>query len=189
MKLQRIAVLCLALTFSWPASAQDNSQVALQRAQAMLRQINTQKTALEAQVKQLEQKLAASQSDLKAAQDKARQRESKFKGAISDWKEEYSNLRDKFMALAQQMRETIAARDELSFKLEATTKDYQQCFANNHDLVALNEELLASYKDKGVWAALSQREPVTGLGKVKMENMVQTYRHSISDLDLSLNHQ
>lgn len=189
MVIRQLIIVFILVVLSWPTCAQDNTQVALQRAQAMLRKISGQKAALEAQVQQLQQQVEIAQSDLEAQKNKSERKENKFKGAISEWKEEYGILREKFLELAGDMRKTVTERDELSEKIQVATRNFLQCYSNNGELVRINEKLLTSYEKKGIWASLSQREPVTGLGKVEMENLLQTYRHDINDMDLSMNHQ
>lgn len=179
-----LAVVLIASSY---VSAQDNSQAALTRAQGMLRQISSQKAALEAQVAQLQLELDAARSELESQKKKADKKEGKYKGAISEWKQEYSSLKEKFYQTIESLRQTANERDDLSVKLAATTQNFETCFEDNHQLVKLNRELLGEYQDKGFWAALSAREPVTGFGKVKQENLLQTYSHALDDLDLGMN--
>ena len=51
-----------------------------------------------------------------------------------------------------------------------------ECSSKNDRLVLLNAELLESWRGKGVFDALRQREPVLGLGAVQMFNRAQDYR-------------
>jgi hypothetical protein len=39
-----------------------------------------------------------------------------------------------------------------------------------------SQELARRYENKGVWTAMRQKEPVTGIGGVGMENLLQEYR-------------
>ena len=50
------------------------------------------------------------------------------------------------------------------------------CEAKNLKLYGYAEEVLQRYQHKGVWAALSQQEPVFGLKQVDIENVVQEYQ-------------
>jgi hypothetical protein len=38
------------------------------------------------------------------------------------------------------------------------------------------EAMLDKYRNKGVWASLSQKDPVLGLKNVEVENVVQEYQ-------------
>lgn len=187
MRVTGLVAIVMLLVSAVPAIAQDNTQAALNRAQGMLRQISSQKAALEAQVAQLQQELEAAQQELALQQKKSEKRENKFKGAISEWKGEYTALKEKFYQVADALRTTTGERDELAGKLAATTENFETCYQDNQELVKLNRELLGEYKEKGLWAALSQREPVTGFGKVEQENLLQTYSHALDDLDLGMN--
>lgn len=52
----------------------------------------------------------------------------------------------------------------------------------NMKLYSLNVELLDRYKKKGVWDAMLQQEPVTGLKDVRMQALVQEYRDKLDQL-------
>lgn len=51
----------------------------------------------------------------------------------------------------------------------------------NLDLYRLNVELLEAWHRKGPLTALLQREPVTGIGNVALENVLQEYRHKLDE--------
>ena len=40
-------------------------------------------------------------------------------------------------------------------------------------------EVLDKYKNKGIWDAFMQQEPVTGLNEVEVENIIEEYRHRL----------
>lgn len=180
-------LLIVSLLATTPAIAQDNAQAALARAQGMLRQISAQKAALESQVAQLQQELEAANAELRLQQKNSETRESKYKGAISEWKQEFTALKEKYYETVDVLRATLQERDEVTTQLTATTRNFQTCYNDNQQLVELNKDLLGKYRDKGFWAALSEKEPVTGFGKVEKENLLQAYTHNIDDLDLGMN--
>lgn len=181
-----VVTLLLAVPMA-SVQAQDNSQMALARAQAMLRQVSGEKAALEARIAQLTQELESARNDLLVQTDKAKRREEKLLSTLDEWKMQYQVQRDKLQQTTVSLRSTAVEREAFSSKLSVQVENYKTCYQHNHDLVALNQELLLLYKDKGAWATLKQSEPVTGFGKVEIENLVQTYQHQIEDHDLNLN--
>lgn len=180
-------LLIVSLLATMPVIAQDNAQAALARAQGMLRQISAQKAALESQVAQLQQELESANAELELQMKKSEKKESKYKGAISEWKQEFTALKEKYYETVDVLRTTLLERDDVTDQLTATTQNYDTCFTDNRQLVELNKELLGMYRDKGFWATLSEKEPVTGFGKVEKENLLQAYSHNIDDLDLGMN--
>jgi hypothetical protein len=54
------------------------------------------------------------------------------------------------------------------------------CEDKNLKLYGYADEVLGLYKNKGVWAALSQKEPVLGLKEVDVENVVQEYQQKFA---------
>jgi hypothetical protein len=56
------------------------------------------------------------------------------------------------------------------------------CRENNTQLRTINQELLDRHHDRGLFDALAEAEPFTGLGQVRLENVVEEYRYRIDDL-------
>lgn len=135
----------------------------------------------------LQESLAAANNELEEQSQKAKQREQKYKATIEQWKTQYGGLRDRLVQTADTLRATSNEQQQTSEKLTAVTENFKTCYTDNHELVSINEKLLAAYNNKGVWSALKQAEPVTGFGKVDTENLLQKYRHAIEDRDLSSN--
>jgi DNA repair ATPase RecN len=57
----------------------------------------------------------------------------------------------------------------------------KSCTAKNHDLVQISQQVLDRYRDKGVFASLVASEPLTGLAKVRYENLAQEFAGKIAD--------
>jgi hypothetical protein len=65
-------------------------------------------------------------------------------------------------------------------ELEKSKAVGTSCEAKNLQLFEYSQELLQRYQKKGVWASLSQKDPVFGLKEVSMENVVQEYREKLN---------
>lgn len=138
-----------------PASADQADPKALAKAQHMLRQISSERDALQAEISQLKTELEG----LKAKKTNSDGALVKTKEALREIQE---NL-DKTLA-EKQMLETSAAE---------RGRQLEQCTIKNTKLYELNGELLQRYAKKGVMDAVAKREPFTGLKKVEMENLLQ----------------
>jgi DNA repair exonuclease SbcCD ATPase subunit len=81
--------------------------------------------------------------------------------------------------LAEALKQ-LAARDtqvkEISQALDQSKTANNSCEAKNVTLYGYAEEVLQRYKKKGVWASLSQKDPMFGLKEVDVENVVQEYQ-------------
>jgi chromosome segregation ATPase len=79
-------------------------------------------------------------------------------------------------------RELMLSVQEVSLKAE--TAERQRCEANNLALYGYGRELLSAYREKGVFSAIAQRDPVLNLGSVKIENVLEEYRDKLDEKKL-----
>lgn len=165
------------------ANAQRN---AMAKAQFMLRQAATEKAeaqqqvdALKQQVDKLTRELAATQSDAGANKQKM---QAGFNDTIELWKQRDAKVGEQLAALRVQLKEQTEQRAAVEDKLQIQNNNFAVCYGNNKQLLDLNRELLARYEDKGMFDALRQKEPFTGVAKVEVENLVQDYRYKLDDL-------
>jgi hypothetical protein len=74
----------------------------------------------------------------------------------------------------------LAARDaelaQVKQGLEISKTATASCENKNIKLYSYAQDALQAYRKKGVWAALSQKEPVFGLKDVDVQNVVQEYQ-------------
>ncbi len=59
--------------------------------------------------------------------------------------------------------------------------EIRACEAKNLKLYEYNLELLGRYEGKGILEVIKQREPLTGLKGVEMENLLEEYRDKLDD--------
>ena len=188
--MKKAGFLIFVMTYSListPAFSQDPSQKALARAQYMLKQVSAEKAQLQGQLADAQDEVEQLKKELEAQLSSAKKKEKKLKGAIGNWKEEYEKLKQRFLATSDQLRATTQEKDNYVQRYTQRTENYEVCYNHNNQLVGVNMELVQKFDAKGAWDALIQREPVTGLGKVEIENLVQKYTHQIEDLSLGLN--
>jgi hypothetical protein len=90
-------------------------------------------------------------------------------------------------AMTQKQAETAALVTKRDAELKDANAAIEQnknntlaCEARNEKLYQYDQALLERYQNKGVWAALIQREPFVGAEKVEIEKTVQQYREKLA---------
>jgi len=52
-------------------------------------------------------------------------------------------------------------------------------------LHAVYLDVLTKYKEKSVWQELAELEPITGIGKVETDNLVEDYQYRLNQLKIT----
>ena len=89
---------------------------------------------------------------------------------------------DKYKELVGALQLIESERASLMTKSTENQKKFDVCVTDNQKLYKVNLELIQEYRKKGVWDALLQKEPVTQLKRVQIENTVQSYTDRIDAL-------
>ncbi len=84
--------------------------------------------------------------------------------------------------LEQGLKKTTAEKQGVQAELKRKTQDLAHCTSNNAELCVIADELLTKYRNKGVGAALLEREPLVQVKKVELEQLSQKYREEIEQL-------
>lgn len=174
---------------------------ALLRAQSQVREMAAERDALELEVKKmkdettekdsahkkqlagLNEKLMAaerSQTQLQGQNMRALEGNDALRDRIKDQHEKMQKLVDKYKELVAALRQVEGERSELNANHTAQTRQLEVCETRNVKLYETALEVLDRYENKGVWEALVQREPVTQLKRVEIENLVQDYKYRMS---------
>lgn len=191
--------LTLCLLASLPAhgdSRDARERQWLRRMQTLQQQLNERNQALQqerdtlaARVKELEAaapglKQAARRANGKAARLAG---ELKAKAAANDALSARLQETEKTLtALKAQQAETDKALKQsearnkhLTSVVTGKTRDIASCEGKNLTLYKINRQLLQKYASKGVWDALAQKEPFTGIEEVRIQNVLQEYRDKL----------
>lgn len=203
LKSRTLPCLLVALFGAAPAGAAEQDSTArlremLHRTQEALRQAQTESAELgrakadaEQKAAALEKKLEGTQAsvsrsekasqaqaqELEAAQQKQTDTEKKLAEATATLSTTNAKLSEVTKQLAGREAELATA----SQALEKSRGEHASCEAKNATLYRYSQELLQQYKQKGVWAAVRQKEPVLGLREVEVENAVQDYQHKLDE--------
>jgi len=61
----------------------------------------------------------------------------------------------------------------------------EQCSSRNKELHTVYLDILSKYKTKSVWQELAELEPITGIGKVETDNLVEDYQYKLNQLKIT----
>ncbi len=157
--------------------------------QRMVQQMMQQNATLE----QEKAALAAERDDLKAQLDKlkathaddqqalthAKDAEATLTGRFKDLLGKHADLQAQDKSTQEKLQDDERRIKILNGKIADIAHQDAACEGNNRKLYQLNVELLERYRKKGVFDALLQHEPVTGLKDVETQNIVQKYRDEL----------
>jgi hypothetical protein len=177
-----------------PARAADEDTTAklremLHRTQEALRQAQSDNADLTRAKIDAESKLKAANKELEAARgvskaEVALRAQLQAKQAAQD--ELTHKLSDTGGALTaanlkqSETEKQLVSRDaelaQIKQGLERSKAETASCETKNLTLYSYAQDVLRAYRNKGVWAALSQKDPVLGLKEVEVQNVVQEYQ-------------
>lgn len=86
---------------------------------------------------------------------------------------------------AQTLTQTESAKKQIENQLAGRQQDLKTCQTHNGQLYVIGREMLQKYREKSCQDALAQAEPFTGLKKVEVENLLETYRDKLDDQKLT----
>jgi chromosome segregation ATPase len=196
-------VLMLGLTGLVSAADNDaknsREREMLRRAQEALRQSQSENSSLAQSKAESEQKLKEAAGQLDAARNASKSEQSALRGKLKAAAEEQAEVARQLEEAKRQIVALAAQQKDLSSQLSTSESQLKQvrqeldtsrnatasCEAKNLKLYEYSQQVVDRYQKKGVWAALSQKEPVLGLGAVKTENVVQEYREKFDSQRIS----
>ncbi len=176
---------------------------ALVRAQNLLREVGQRKQQLEidnarqqaeiasltSRLRNAEREMAEVTASLAADRRSGRQLAGKLERSTAQYKKLQTSY-DTLLAQAKETTRTLtttrAENAVLTEALAATERSLTEAQTSNRELYRINTELLAHYGKKSAWSALLQRESLTGIAGVAVENTIEDYRRQMYDSELQL---
>jgi DNA repair exonuclease SbcCD ATPase subunit len=193
------AVAAIAYAFPALVHAADDDTVAraremLRRTQEALHQAQADNAELARAKSEAERKLEAASKQIDVAQSGSKAAQSQLRAQLQSAQGIQAELQQKLSETTGRLAEANAKESETAKLLTARESELAQvkqaleqsktvnasCEDKNLKLYSYAEEVLERYKNKGVWASLSQKDPVLGLKEVGVENVVQEYRLKFS---------
>ena len=107
--------------------------------------------------------------------------------AFAKTKQELQVMERNNKDLDHELKKTTAEKQALQAELKKTTRDLVQCSSNNAELCIIAEELVKKYRNKGIGAAILEKEPLIQVKKVELEQFVQKYQEEIEQLKTKKN--
>ena len=165
-----------------------NTMLQLQTAQGQVATLTATQTENEAKIKDLQAKLdqlTKQSSDAKLTADKSiadlkdqvaaqDTRNARQLEALGKWKTAYNNLVDQAKAIDAKRAALVSEKIALTRKVEAQQRQ-------NQELYTLGQEILHRYEHYGLGDAILNREPFTGIAKVKFQNYIQSNSDKLTD--------
>jgi hypothetical protein len=156
------------------------TQEALRESQAQNAELLAQKTAAE---KQADEKLKAAGVELESAHKASRSAQAALQAQLQTAAGKQTELTGlladanrQLAAVASKQQQTAGQLKQSQQDLEASKARNASCETKNLQLYQYSQELMARYQKKGVWAALEQKEPFSGVKEVRIENVLQEYQ-------------
>jgi chromosome segregation ATPase len=159
------------------------TQEALRQAQSDNADLTRAKIEAEQKLKAAAVELDAAHSGSKAAQASLNAKLTSVQGAQAQLEQRLNDAAERLTAANAKLGATeqqLAARDselaQVKQGLQQSQAANASCETKNLKLYSYAQEVLQAYRKKGVWAALSQKDPVLGFKEVDIENVVQEYQ-------------
>jgi hypothetical protein len=143
------------------------------------------KAAAETELKKLDataRKLATEQAARSRAESGLKSAESELEALKMRLAETEKKLADSVAlqrATADKLVLTESAKKQTEQQLVGNREDLQLCQTRNGSLYTLGREMMQKYRDKSCQDALAQAEPFTGLKKIEVENLMETWRDQL----------
>ncbi|MFC4313793.1 hypothetical protein ACFPN2_32265 [Steroidobacter flavus] len=192
-----LAALLLTLPLASQAQrseAEDRLRDLLRQTTIELRDAQSQNVELRAKLDELTAKQATATAAARPAVDvtalrRAQGEVEQLRAALSDARLAVE-ARDQELAQSKtaysQAEQLANTRDADAKQLDERQRTLAQrvdgCERDNAQLVDVAEEILDRYRNKGVWAAMRNAEPLTGIHRVQLETLAQKYHSRILEL-------
>jgi chromosome segregation ATPase len=162
------------------------TQEALRESQAEASELSANKAATEQKLKTASDELEATRRTSKSTAAALHSQLQASTAAQEDLTRRLTAATQELAALKDQQRDTANKLSERDTQLKTAQGQLEQsraantsCEAKNVQLYDYSKALMVRYQKKGVWDAITQKEPVTGIRGVGVENVLQDYQDKL----------
>jgi chromosome segregation ATPase len=162
------------------------TQEALRESQAEASELSANKAATEQKLKTASDELEATRRTSKSTAAALHSQLQASTAAQEDLTRRLTAATQELAALKDQQRDTANKLSERDTQLKTAQGQLEQsraantsCEAKNVQLYDYSKALMVRYQKKGVWDAITQKEPVTGIREVGVENVLQDYQDKL----------
>ena len=170
------AVAIMLVAVAGPASAADADDQKTAKVQRMLRQMALERDTLQTENLKLK-------GEIEALNKKVGDVKKSSEAALGKSRGNYTSLNENFQTTTQNLLKVEADKNQLQETIGEQAQLLVSCEDNNAKMVQINRELLARYEKKGALDVMLQREPLTQLKRVEIENIAQEYQEKIDHLE------
>jgi chromosome segregation ATPase len=193
MRIHRLSVAAFLIALMSGGAARADSEAdrlreALRSATAQTRQLEDQRTALQAKVAAADREIAAAKAQTDAAKAQVRQIEKEHREAVDEFNKrltERDETLEKWKTAYEEAATVARAKDAERAKFEGEAAAFKastkSCQDKNTQLVNAGREILQRYHKLTLGDALVASEPLTGLGRVGTQNFLQDSTDKILD--------
>jgi chromosome segregation ATPase len=158
----------------------DRLREALRSATVQMRQLEDQRTALQAKVADAERQTAAAKAQVAAARAETRAAEKQYRDAVDEFNKrlaERDETLDKWKTAYEEAATVARDKDSARAKFEGEASAYKastkNCVAKNDQLIKSGQDLLHRYQSVTIGDTIVAREPVLGFRRVEVQNAIQ----------------
>ncbi|WP_400770291.1 hypothetical protein [Methylosinus sporium] len=169
-------------------SEADRLREALRGAISQQRALEDQRAALQAKLAEAESERARLKDQVGAAKAEVKQVAKQNREAIEEFNRriaERDETLEKWKAAYEEAADVARAKDAERAKFEAQTAAYKvnvkSCNAKNVELAKIGRELLERYEAANFVDLAAASEPLTGVRRVEIQNLLQDYNDKILD--------
>lgn len=194
MNKRRIVWMAMAgaLALATPVHAakqKDPAKEAQRRMQIEMKKIQDEKAAISAELEVIKKK----SGDLEAAASRAEHRRAALDKEAAGLRQDKTALTEKVAQLEQALSEEKKSLSETHANLNQETgkrksleqmlgtrdKELDSCETKNRTLYRYQVELIKRAQSRGTLNAILESEPITGLGRIEVENLMEEYRDKV----------
>lgn len=192
---------CLALLIASPlhaANKKDPAKEAQRRMQMQVKQAQDEKAAVEQEkaalgkeLETLKKKTGEIESSVaranrsKAAAEKEAEALKQVKIELSEkiaiLEKQFSESQQSLRDTRQSLQQETSQKQRLEQNLSARGKELSVCESNNQTLYQYHVELINHAQNRGSLSVLLEAEPLLGLSRVKIENLLEQYRDKVDE--------
>jgi chromosome segregation ATPase len=184
-----------AVTMARADTETDRLREALRSAIAQTRQLEDQRTALQARVSEIDRVKAeakaqvdAEKAQVEAAKAESRDIQKQYREAIDEFNKRFAERDEtieKWKAAYEEAANVARSKDAERAKFQGEAAAYKasvkSCQAKNTQMLKASNELLQNYKALTIGGTVVAREPVLGLRRVEIQNYIQSTHDKLLD--------
>jgi len=191
--MRRLAIIVSSLLAVLPAAAQTPSEAdrlreALRSATTQLRSLEDQRAQLQAKQAEAERQRDLLQKQIDGYKAQVKDAEQAYQKAVDDFNQRISERDDALEKWKAAYEEAVtvartkeAERAKLDADATALKASNKSCEAKNGQLAKVSGEMLTRLNSANLLEFFAAREPIIGVKRVELQNMLQDYHDKIQE--------